>query len=396
MYSLFFMCMALGCNSDGWVLFYLTTGPIIFVYLVYVAANDGEPCLAIGLTVQGLCIMLACCALRIRRRVSRRRRAEAGTDGTDGSGAGTMTGDDMTPAEMLATGFAGLASARGGGATSRSGAGDGCAATPRDAAGYALPSYRAGYEMQPSPRQWADNGGGGVTDRGGAQQQYVYGASGRTAFGPASHRSIGADPSQAPYQAYGLDPQQQLATYRMQMEQIQQQMVHQQVQAQIQAQVQMQMAQETYRMQAQAQEAYRMQAQAQETYRMQAALAAQVDDPQLAQQQQYHHQQQKQQLAIQQQHLAMAQAQARHRAAADSAAGGGSANPLSPGQVGLSLDGIASGGGTPSGGGVQPQKQSPMGEMESMWMEYAATPSDHLPPSSPEKAEGKGDTGLYV
>ena len=76
------MCLIVGCTSYGWTIFYLISGPAMFIYLFYVAVVDSEPCLAIGLTLQTVFICLATTALARRLYVRwHKRRAARGPDG---------------------------------------------------------------------------------------------------------------------------------------------------------------------------------------------------------------------------------------------------------------------------------------------------------------------------
>ena len=65
-YSVFFLCLVIGCPSCCWGAFYMVTASAMWGWLLWVANIDGEPCLAIGLGVEAVGLCLVSCAM-VRR-----------------------------------------------------------------------------------------------------------------------------------------------------------------------------------------------------------------------------------------------------------------------------------------------------------------------------------------
>jgi len=191
MYSMFFMCIIIGCASWAWLAFFLLTGPTMFVFIIYVAVADSEPCLSIGLTVQALSICLAMVALAHRCCSFQRHGAQA-AEGMDPV-------DPPRFADVLTDAVAEVLTPRGGQRSSRSEQPLGLGAprlTPRG-------TFRTVSSSALTPRGdgcYAPRGGGGlstpreshgaVSYRAQVQQpQPLPPAVFSPPYAPASHRS---------------------------------------------------------------------------------------------------------------------------------------------------------------------------------------------------------------
>ena len=298
LYGVAFLCIILGCASYGWVIWYLLTGSALWGFLLYVAATDSEPCLAIGLTFQFICIFLAATAL-IRRCYARyKRRRDGGDDASDGAGSDPIEtfGADVLDIQNAFTPRGELGRTPrggGGGMTPRGGMSsrDGLTPrtpgryTPRDGSGryntarggygYGAPTHE-GMEMA-DQYQYADGGGTWYPDS-------VPGA------GMSQREILTARYHQG--QGHGAPPNMYHHAAAMQQQQyVQQALEAQQAQAAAQAQAQQYgMAMETQRQLV----AYQQQQQAQATYRV-------LQQQQQFAQQQQHQQQQMDMLGRQQQ-----------------------------------------------------------------------------------------------
>ena len=158
-FSLFYLCLILGCASLLWGTSYMVLGPTLFGYIVHVAIADGEPCLCVGLAIQGIAIILAALAM-IRRCCLRRLRGAAG-------------GIELEPTELFADDIAGALADVQGAMTPRD-------VTPRD--GHA--SFRA--QRQPVPPLQCGGVDGGIFTSRSA------GAYTHRSMGPYSARSAGS------------------------------------------------------------------------------------------------------------------------------------------------------------------------------------------------------------
>ena len=426
LYGFFFMWLVLGCDSYAWAIFYILTGSVTFIYIVYVASNDGEPCLAFGLTIQAICVLLASVALW--RRCSHRRRGQT----ADGGPAAA----DASPMEVLSSDFEAAAAAtsrrlacvqsmltpRGGSGSGGGGGGSGGGTprsavggvtprggptprsgltprssgvymrTPRECAGateYHLPSHRQGeLELAPSPRQWQESG---------SSQQYVYGASGRTAFGvgggppPLSHHSAGCASHRAGSSEYNPRAMQQVAALHAMQQQQQQRRRQQQLHAQhLLAQ---QMAHLTPQQQQQVLIAQQLQAQVQAQQQQQLQAQQQHEAAELQHAALQH-------AVMQQQVIAMetARAQAMGAHVGDASLGDSCqyvCDGVPPHTLPTACNTSCNTYDRPVSPGNSPGMSDGGGEMLSAWMQYAAAPGDWSGDAEAEYPK-KGDDVHFV